>query len=620
MVPHRVKDVLGLSRKFIPTKGYSQGPDDIEKGLERLSRDAHLKAFFAGSPLDHNPPPLYVKSDWRPPMGLVPQELHDRLARFHKQMYIIFKKKKAKPNLLPFQRKILSWLRKHPDWIISNTDKNLGPCCIEYTRYIEYCLKHLCNDKLYIIISEAEARTEANRLWSEIMEWTVEGRKKNALTDMDVKYIRKHANENFLDPHGYFYGMFKVHKKTLSTRPVCSDCASITNPVGQWVDIMLQPIMQKMPTYFKDSFAFKELVSDLVVPIGGRLFTADAVQMYSYIDTDAALAVICPYLRSMEKEFGHYHAPTLIRALEIVMKNNIMKFGDIYVKQESGTAMGKPPAPGWATIFEGLHEIEFLPEFKSNLLLYVRFIDDVFGIWIPTDNPTTDELSWLQLKAEVNNNHGLEWEFEDRSMAVNFLDMTVRIDSTNGSIKTSLYEKPMALYLFIPPHSAHPPGVLTGHIFGNLLRIFRLNSDEADIIKDTLTFYDRFLVRGHKRDVLTPLFLKGIKNARKYIATSNATRSRIKEEKHEAASRRLYLHLEYHPHNPPSHKIQQLFDSIVLHPPGETPLNEVEAGLNETVPIDALTIAYHRAPNFGDKFSYRDISKRIGPPVSSFIG
>jgi len=127
-------------------------------------------------------------------------------------------------------------------------------------------------------------------------------------------------------------------------------------------------------------------------------------------------------------------------------------------------------------------------------------------------------------------------------MAVNFLDMTVRIDSTNGSIKTSLYEKPMALYLFIPPHSAHPPGVLTGHIFGNLLRIFRLNSDEADIIKDTLTFYDRFLVRGHKRDVLTPLFLKGIKNARKYIATSNATRSRIKEEKHEAASRRLYLH------------------------------------------------------------------------------
>ena len=204
-----------------------------------------------------------------------------------------------------------------------------------------------------------------------------------------------------------------------------------------------------------------------------------------------------------------------------------------------------------------------------------------------------------------------------RDLTANYLTIKIGID---GSIKTSLYEKPMALYLFIPPNSAHPPGVLTGHIFGNLLRIFRLNSYEDDIIKDTLNFYDRFLARGHKRDVLTPLFLKGIANARKYMATSKATRDRMKREKQEAASRRLYLHLEYHPQNPASHEIQQLFDSIVLHPPGETPLNEVAAGLGgETVPIDALTIAYHRAPNLGDKFSYRDISKRIGPPVSSFF-
>lgn len=178
----------------------------------------------------------------------------------------------------------------------------------------------------------------------------------------------------------------------------------------------------------------------------------------------------------------------------------------------------------------------------------------------------------------------------------------------------------MALYLFIPPNSAHPPGVLTGHIFGNLLRIFRLNSYEDDIIKDTLNFYDRFLARGHKntqkRDVLTPLFLKGIANARKYMATSKATRDRMKREKQEAASRRLYLHLEYHPQNPASHEIQQLFDSIVLHPLGETPLNEVAAGLGgETVPIDALTIAYHRAPNLGDKFSFTEIY-----PYHPFLG
>ena len=115
-----------------------------------------------------------------------------------------------------------------------------------------------------------------------------------------------------------------------------------------------------MPTYFPDSFAFKKLLDGIVVPPGGLSFTNDAKSMFTNIETNAALSVICPYLRTMEKEFGHYNATILIQALEIVMRNNTIHFGDIYRKQIKGTAMGKPPAPPWATLFEGLHEIEYL--------------------------------------------------------------------------------------------------------------------------------------------------------------------------------------------------------------------------------------------------------------------
>ena len=177
----------------------------------------------------------------------------------------------------------------------------------------------------------------------------------------------------------------------------------------------------------------------------------------------------------------------------------------------------------------------------------------------------------------------------------------------------------MALYLFIPTLSAHPKGVLTGHIFGNVLRIFRLNSNENDMIKDTVNFYNRFLARGHKRDILKPLFLKAIDNARKFIATSDDQRTAIKLQKLEMARRRLYLHIEHHPQNPPSNEIQQLFSEVVLRPPGKTPLNEIESGTGWKIPIDAMIIASHRAPNLGDMFSYRDISTRPGPPVSSFF-
>jgi hypothetical protein len=35
----------------------------------------------------------------------------------------------------------------------------------------------------------------------------------------------------------------------------------------------------------------------------------------------------------------------LIDATKIVFRLNIFSFGDVYFKQESGTAMGTPPAP-----------------------------------------------------------------------------------------------------------------------------------------------------------------------------------------------------------------------------------------------------------------------------------
>ena len=66
-------------------------------------------------------------------------------------------------------------------------------------------------------------------------------------------YIRKHTSVNLEDPHGYFYLLYKVHRahspgKHFPTRPACLDCASVTDPVGKFVDINLQPIAKSMQT------------------------------------------------------------------------------------------------------------------------------------------------------------------------------------------------------------------------------------------------------------------------------------------------------------------------------------------------------------------------------------
>ena len=64
------------------------------------------------------------------------------------------------------------------------------------------------------------------------------------------------------------------------------------------------------------------------------------------------------------------------------MTCNTFEFGNTYWKQVDGTAMGTPCACNYATIVFAYYErTQILPTFKKNLLLYVRYIDDIFTVW-----------------------------------------------------------------------------------------------------------------------------------------------------------------------------------------------------------------------------------------------
>ena len=107
------------------------------------------------------------------------------------------------------------------------------------------------------------------------------------------------------------------------------------------------------------------------------------------------------------------------------------------------------------------------------MVLLKRFIDDLFGIWLPPAELSDEEAEakWVEFQAGVNGDNGLEWEFEENPKLVMFLDLRLTINK-DGLIKTTLYQKPMALHLCIPTNSIYPPGVLYSHICGNVLRIF----------------------------------------------------------------------------------------------------------------------------------------------------
>lgn len=322
--------------------------------------------------------------------------------------------------------------------------------------------------------------------------------------------------------------------------------------------------------------------------------------------------ILAQFIRSLS---GSSEAEALISALEIVMYHNVIKFGDIYRKQISGTIMGTPCAPPWATLFQGLDERDnIIPRFQVLLPIFVRYLDDIFGIWVPlSDNQQANDAQWNEFTTAVNTGC-LEWEFSELSKTVNFLDMTINI--SGDKFTTTLYEKPMALYLFISPHSSHPPGITPGHVVGEVLRIHRLCSDANDITKRVCTHFGRQIRRGHQLEILIPLFQKAMIKAQEFLAKSKPQRAAEKAAKLEEARRRCYFHVTYHPQGPSTHEIQQLFEEHVLKPVGMTPFNKLGSG---DVPLDAMIVANHRPPNLGNMLSYRKICKRNGPPVSSFV-
>ena len=139
-----------------------------------------------------------------------------------------------------------------------------------------------------------------------------------------------------------------------------------------------------------------------------------------------------------------------------------MKFGDIFVRQLVGIAMGMSPAPTIVNLYVAIHEkAKIIGKFDS-LNYYRRFIDDGFAIWKHHPDPDIDAVNYKSFQDTIRGG-GLDWTFTKRAKQVDVMDLTIKIE--DDKLSTNLFQKPLALHVFIPPHSCHSKQVLqrSGH-------------------------------------------------------------------------------------------------------------------------------------------------------------
>ena len=614
-IPAAAATVLGFGLKFIPVPKKSIKQIDVDEAIKRFDRDFYLKVFFADSDDDSDDEDpiekLRINSMWKPDQP--PHKITQRIGDFEGAIERNFHPQRGKSNLTKFQANILQQIRSNQDIIIAHADKNLGPVGVDTEQYIRWALdEHLSDATTYVQISEADAIKASNDLFTEIYKWT---RNAGSCLSQDARsYIRYWIQKNRFDPFGYFYLTIKIHKNPGSTHPVCSDCASLVHPLGKWLDYALQPVVADQPFFFKDSFSLKQELDKIILPPNASIITFDAVSMYTNIDINDSIERITTFLANT---WNKHKCKAVKSAMEIVMKNNRMRFGDLIYHQIRGVAMGMSPAPTIANLYVAIYELEFIiPLLEKYLMFYKRFIDDGFAVWLHDLDPTIDTENWNDFKALINA-MGLSWTFKSPRKKLVFMDMTIQIEG--GKIVTTIYAKPMALYQYIPPNSCHPPGVLTGLIYGQILRIYQLCSRSKDIDKELSLLHTRLLNRGYATNKLIPFFEKGINNAISYLSQTQEQRDTIKQAKVGKSDERIFLHIPYHPQNPSSGFVQNIWRNLVLSPPGKENLNQLTNWENHHVPIKRLIIAYHRNPNLANLNSYRKLSLRTGLKPSTFI-
>ena len=607
--PPNLRSLLGLGLKFCPAPKYTF--HDTISTLIRFSKNMKLKVFYAGETDDpeHYNPKMYVQGNWVPQDWEIPPIIRHRITTFKAKMEPLFTRRFGRNNLLHHHRRALRMLKNQDDFVVINCDKNMGPAILETSVYVERAITHLSDTSTYERLTAVQADGFKNKITNKLQQWLKEFSKD--CTKGEQKFLRQHLKDN-ITPFPHFYLLAKVHKTPWAERPIVSYPGTLLHPLGKWVDDKFHHIEKDIPSYILDSHHLKDLLLELDIPPGARLFTADAKSMYTNIKTNPALQDIRLYLRQNQHRYPNVPLKALYYGLVLIMKYNVFTFGDSYWRQIKGTAMGAPPAPPYATVGYGTHEAKMLPQFTANILFYKRRLDDIIGVWCPSPN-TNDDHEWARFHTWLNSWHGLEWIVSDRSTSVDFLDMTISIN-TDNKITTSLYEKKLNLYLYIPPHSAQPPGVLQGMVFGQIFRISSLCSNEKDKKKHINNFFNRLIYRGYKRDQLLPIFSKAITHY-KYNSVTSTPKAPPYSDDPSIPWRQMYLHVQYHPQNTPSHLYQQVWREVFGRPHTGLPLTSLRNNSGIRINIDRMIVPHSRPPNLGNKLSYKKLDAHIGPTV-----
>ena len=181
--------------------------------------------------------------------------------------------------------------------------------------------------------------------------------------------------------------------------------------------------------------------------------------------------------------------------LHFVLTNNCFRFGKNFYRQKMGVVMGNRLAPPFAILFMYRLETRYLATANKSPAFWVRYIDDIFGVWLH------DAESLKQFHHSLNQFHPtikFNLEHTGDTPSIPFLD-TITED---GTITTEIYIEPAHSGVLLHHSSAHPRSTKVAVASSQMNRALRVSSASAGSSRSTETIALMLENNGYPNDMI----------------------------------------------------------------------------------------------------------------------
>lgn len=511
-------------------ESHKANTEDLKYDLNEFIRKLSWKAYFHENPSDN-----YATND-----------VHKDL-RVKSQKYPDY----ANPLLEEVKTKVLGWVTnfepgepvsnltpqavRGKKWIIDSVnnkeifvtraDKGGSILILNYEDVVKSMKDELSDQEKYEVIQkdpEVHKKNVTGIVREKVKNLEerdlITAKDRESITGLNNNMHMKH-NPEYRPEDPTMYPLFKVHKLSLDqikekklppARFVNNTKFGPLYRVEKWMSMHLSTISQEYckDEYLKDTDHFldklrakNEILESL--PKKHRptynLFTLDVKALYPSIRPDLAKDALKDACQK-DTSTPNNTKEALIELSNLLFDQSYISYKENCYKPKIGIPTGGCNSRQTAdcTLHYLLEKVKPNIQLWALIELFLRFIDDIFGLWRGTKRQF---VKFVDLLNSETRKYGIEfgdYQFGEQIQLrqVDFLDVSVYINDED-LLAWKLFRKPTDSRLYLQTHSFHPPHVFDSVAYSQMLRVRNRNSEEDHAEIDLNGLHDDLVKSGH---------------------------------------------------------------------------------------------------------------------------